>query len=198
VTHPRRGAGRTAAAVAGAAVLLLAAAPWGSAATARSGSAPRRHAAVPARPVAPLVVSSHWLNGGPPRREEVVGRPRLIVFWVMGSDACERSVPAIRELQYLYAKRGLVLLGVHAPAPPAVSDSTRVAGIARAWGLTFPIALDPDSLTARTFRNRLRPTLYVIDRKGSVRATHAGELAVETRAWKNLRESIEGVLGEKE
>jgi hypothetical protein len=106
-------------------------------------------------------------------------------------------VPAVREIQYLYAKRGLVVLGIHTPEFPAERDSVAVAAAAKELGLTFPIALDNDSVVWNAFKNRYWPAFYLIDREGAIRTSHIGELHVKTRAWSNFLASIEEVLEEK-
>jgi thiol-disulfide isomerase/thioredoxin len=151
----------------------------------------------PARRTAPDIEADRWLHGRL-RPKDVAGKPRLVEFWTAGCVNCERTAPAIREIQYLYGAKGLVLIGVHTPEFPRLRDSTLVAATAREWGLTFPIALDDDSVAWKAFRTRYWPTLYLIDRKGTIRATHVGELHVKTRAWSNFTESIEDVLAERD
>jgi len=147
---------------------------------------------------APAIEASRWLNTKPLRSADLEGKPRLVEFWTFGCENCKRTVPAVREIQYLYAKRGLVLVGVHTPEFPRERDSTAVAAAAKEWGYTFPIVLDNDSLVWKAFANKYWPALYLIDRHGTIRATHIGELHVKTRAWSNLQASIEEVLAVEE
>ena len=146
---------------------------------------------------APAIEATRWLNTKPLRAADLEGKPRLVEFWTFGCENCRRTVPAIREIQYLYAKRGLVLVGVHTPEFAGERDSAAVASAAKELGLTFPIALDNDSLVWKAYKNRYWPALYLIDREGIIRATHIGELHVNTRAWNNFVANIEEILAEK-
>ncbi|HSQ61123.1 MAG TPA: redoxin domain-containing protein [Acidobacteriota bacterium] len=152
----------------------------------------------PSRPLAPSLELPRWLNSPPLRSADLwgAGRPSVVAFWTGGSAPCERSIPAMREIHFLFAKRGLALVGIHVPSSARDRDPKAVAETAKKWGFTYPLGLDRDSTAWKSFKNRTAPALHLIDRRGVIRATHVGELRVKTRAWTNFAASIEEVVAE--
>lgn len=152
----------------------------------------------PSRPLAPSLAVPRWLNSPPLRSADLwgAGRPSVVAFWTGGSESCERTIPAMREIHFLFAKRGLSLVGVHVPSSARDRDPKVIAETAKKWGFTYPLGLDADSTAWKSFKNRTAPALHLIDRRGVIRATHVGELRVKTRAWKNFAASIEEVVAE--
>jgi len=100
----------------------------------------------------------------------------------------------MREIHGLYAKRGLRVLGIHAPEFAREHDSVAVAAAVKQHGIAFPVGLDNDHAVFDAFKNRYWPALYLIDRNGVIRSTHIGELHVGTRAWSNFCAAIESTL----
>lgn len=152
----------------------------------------------PSRPLAPGLELKRWLNSPPLRTADLWGggRPSVVAFWTGGSGACERSIPAMREIDFRFGKRGLALVGIHVPSSARDRDPKTIAETAKKWGFTYPLGLDGDSAAWKSFKNRSSPALHLIDRRGVVRATHVGELRVRTRAWSNFTASIEEVVAE--
>jgi thiol-disulfide isomerase/thioredoxin len=147
---------------------------------------------------APAIDLKRWINTKPLRPADLEGKVRLVEFWTFGCVNCQNTVMAMREIHGLYAKKGLLVLGIHTPEFPKERDSVAVAAAVREQGIGFPVALDNDYATFRAFKNRYWPALYLLDRKGIVRATHVGELHVGTRAWSNFCAAIEQQLAGKE
>lgn len=152
----------------------------------------------PSRPLAPALALKQWLNSPPLRTADLWGggRPSVVAFWTGGSGACERSIPAMREIDFRFGKRGLALVGIHVPSSARDRDAKTIAETAKKWGFTYPLGLDGDSAAWKSFKNRSAPALHLIDRRGVIRATHVGELRVRTRAWSNFTTSIEEVVAE--
>lgn len=147
-----------------------------------------------ARGLAPEIKLSRWINSKPLTPADLSGKPRLVEFWTFDGADCRNTVMAMREIHGLYAKRGLHVLGIHAPELPHERDSTAVAAAVKEQGIAFPVGLDNDHAVFKAFRNRYRPALYLIDRKGVIRSVHIGELQVGTRAWNNFCAAIESTL----
>ena len=189
----RSRAGRTAGGAAAAAIFLGLA---GLAAIgAKPGAAPPAPSAGPR--VAPPLESKSWINSKRLTHADLDGKVRVVEFWSIGCVNCQNTVIAMRELHGLYAKKGIVIVGVHSPEFPRERDSTAVAAAVAKSGIRFPVALDNDHKIFDAYKNRYWPALYLIDRKGIVRATHVGELHVGTRAWNNFTAAIDSVLAWK-
>jgi len=152
----------------------------------------------PGSRIAPPIELSSWINTKPLKRADLAGKVRLVEFWAFGCINCQNTVMAMRELNAMYAKRGLLVVGVHTPESQRERDSVAVAAAVTKYGIGFPVALDNDSKVFKAFKNRYWPALYLIDRKGIVVATHIGELHVGTRAWRNLCDAVESALSGKE
>lgn len=143
---------------------------------------------------APEIDLARWINTKPLRAAELSGTPRLVEFWTFDCVNCQNTVPAMRELHSRYAKRGLRVLGIHAPEFAHERDSAAVAAAVKRMGITFPVGLDTDRVVFDSFKNRYWPALFLIDRAGSIRVRHIGELHVGTRAWKNFCAGVESTL----
>ena len=175
------------------AALLLLAGTVGARAP-KNPKAPKGPKTTADRHVAPEIDLSRWINTKPLTPADLAGTPRLVEFWTFGCVNCRNTVMAMREIHGLYAKRGLRVLGIHAPEFAHERDSAAVAAAVKAHGIAFPVGLDNDHVVFDAFKNRYWPALYLIDRKGTIRSTHIGELHVGTRAWSNFCAAIESTL----
>jgi len=86
-----------------------------------------------------------------------------------------RTLPFLREWQDKYADNGLVILGVHAPEFEFEKELENVQMSVDEEGIEWPVALDNEMSTWRSFNNRYWPAKYLIDTNGEVRYTHFGE-----------------------
>lgn len=144
--------------------------------------------------LAPEIRLTQWINTKPLPPSELAGTPRLVEFWTFDCVNCRNTVLAMRELHSLYAKRGLRVLGIHAPEFARERDSAAVAAAVKREGITFPVGLDTDHAVFNAFKNRYWPAIFLIDRSGKIRSRHIGELHVGTRAWTNLCAAVESTL----
>ena len=158
--------------------------------------APKRSKAKPkaAARQAPEIDLARWINTKPLSTAELSGTPRLVEFWTFDCVNCKNTVPAMRELHSRYGNRGLRVLGIHAPEFAHERDSAAVAAAVKREGIRFPVGLDTDRKVFDAFKNRHWPALFLIDRTGSIRVRHIGELHVGTRAWNNFCAAVESTL----
>lgn len=148
--------------------------------------------------LAPPIDLAGWINTKPLSPADMKGKVRLVEFWTFGNANCQRTILAMREIHGLYAKKGLLVLGIHSPEFPRERDSTALAAAVRRNGIGFAVALDPDRRVFDAFENRAWPALYLVNRKGRIVATHVGELSVGTRAWRNLCAAIDSAFVARE
>ncbi len=95
--------------------------------------------------------------------ERYRGHVVVLDFWASWCEECKRTVPQVARLATAFAQDGLVVIGVNAGEQPA--DATAAA---RALGIAYPVALDPDfAFSERLGANDL-PALIVIDRDGQI------------------------------
>lgn len=144
---------------------------------------------------APLA-SRTWINTEPLRSEDLDGKVRLVEFWTFGCINCQRTFPAMNRLQADFARRGLVIVGVHTPEFEAEKKERSVRDAVAKVGIAFPVALDNDDAIWKSFGNRYWPALYLIDRDGRIRRAQVGELHIGTPEWSALVRDVETLLRE--
>ena len=118
-----------------------------------------------------------WINSEPTSIAQLTseGKVVLVDFWTYTCVNCLRTLPFLREWQDKYADNGLVILGVHAPEFEFEKEIENVQMSVDEEGIEWPVALDNEMSTWRSFNNRYWPAKYLIDTNGEVRYTHFGE-----------------------
>lgn len=121
---------------------------------------------------------SQWLNtpdGAPVDLAQQRGKVVLIDFWAYSCINCQRSIPHVVAWDAAYRAAGLEIIGIHSPEYAFEKDAANVAAGARAFGITYPVALDNDLATWTNYRNRYWPAHYLVDAGGTVRHIAFGE-----------------------
>ncbi len=133
---------------------------------------------------APELAGIHaWLNSQPLKIGDLKGKVVLIDFWTYTCVNCIRTFPYLREWHAKYADHGLVILGVHTPEFDFEKKLENVDEATKEHDIAWPVALDNDYITWRSYENRYWPAKYLIDKDGILRYTHFGEGAyAETEA----------------
>ncbi len=134
-------------------------------------------------PARDIVGITSWLNtpgNAPLTLEELRGKVVLVDFWTYSCINCQRTLPYITAWNDRYKDDGLVIIGVHSPEFAFEHVEANVADAAARYGVTYPIALDNDFKTWRTWDQRFWPAHYLIDQQGTVRQVHYGEGAYDS------------------
>jgi cytochrome c biogenesis protein CcmG/thiol:disulfide interchange protein DsbE len=123
--------------------------------------------AVERKPVPSLALKD--MTGNTFTLEEERGKVVLLDFWATWCGPCRTETPWLIELSEKYKDRGLVVLGVSmddswSPVKPYVSKA----------GISYPILLGNDSLTAAFGKLNALPVAYFLDRQLRVADTHTG------------------------
>src|SRR5215471_10221907 len=71
--------------------------------------------------------------------------------------------------------RGLVVIGVHTPETEQETDRRAVAAFVEKNGIRWRVLVDPAMEAWNRFRVEAWPTIFLIDRKGIVRAVYVGD-----------------------
>lgn len=164
--------------------------------------------AVPEWPAKPPEI---WVQGGPLTLGGLRGKVVLIRFF-MDSDCpyCRATAPSLNDFHDAFAAKGLVVIGMYTPKPrPRAVNIEEVRGYVKAYGFTFPVAIDADwSALHRLWLDRLPDTQFtsaslLIDRDGILRHVQKGGVYSkdstdpEARAdYRELREAIVALLAE--
>jgi thiol-disulfide isomerase/thioredoxin len=131
---------------------------------------------LPDKGAAPELTSLAFLNSDVPLRlANLRGQVVLVEFWTFGCINCIRTLPYLEQWHQTYQDQGLVTVGVHYPEFEYEHDLQNVrAGVER-LNVTYPVAIDNDGQTWRSYSQRYWPTMYLIDKQGKIRYIHIGE-----------------------
>lgn len=126
-----------------------------------------------------LIGLTNWINSDELRLEDLKGKVVIIDFWTYSCINCIRTLPYLKAWDEKYADQGLVIIGVHAPEFSFERVPENVEKAVNDFEIEYPVALDNDFLTWRTYSNRYWPAKYFIDKNGQIVHTHFGEGAYE-------------------
>ncbi len=101
------------------------------------------------------------------------GQIVLINFWATWCGPCEVEMPTFQS-RFDESDSDLVVLAIN----PQDSHADML-DYAAELGLTFPILMDDDNATYRTYRVPGFPTSYLVDREGILRIQHVGIMSAE-------------------
>ncbi|MFC2473313.1 MAG: cytochrome c biogenesis protein CcdA, partial [Actinomyces sp.] len=119
-----------------------------------------------------------WLNtpgNQPLTQKDRSGKVTLVDFFAYSCINCQRSIPGVEKLHQTYAEYGLQVIGVHSPEYAFEKEVDNVRGGAADLGITYPVAVDSDLATWRSFDNHYWPAHYLADSKGELRQVKFGE-----------------------
>jgi len=114
------------------------------------------------------------LNGGTVRLSRLRGKVVLINFWATWCTACQAEMPAIEQVWDRYRGRGLDVIAVDFREGNKAAMQRFLSQV----GAKFTAALDPDGKIADAYGVTFGlPTSVFIDRDGTVRVIHLGQMA---------------------
>ncbi len=116
-----------------------------------------------------------WLNSPPLTMTSLRGKVVFLDFWTYSCVNCIRSLPHMKELHERYSTNGLVLVGVHTPEFTFEKLPENVADAVKRFQIRYPVAIDSDNLTWKSYGNQFWPRQTIVDSTGAVCWEHAGE-----------------------
>ena len=128
---------------------------------------------------APEIISPTWINSKPLKMEELRGKVVMVEFWTFGCWNCRNIEPYVKTWHKKYEKDGLVVIAVHSPEFSHEKEIDQVKDYVKENNITYAVPIDNEFRNWRRYKNRYWPTLYVIDKKGTIQYTRIGEGAYE-------------------
>ncbi len=101
----------------------------------------------------------------------VRGKLVLVDFWASWCEPCRRELPELEAMHREHAAAGLVVVGVS--MDEAKSDAE--AFLRDQVKLTFPIVYDADRSLGKAWSPPKMPTVFLIERDGTIARVFAGE-----------------------
>jgi thiol-disulfide isomerase/thioredoxin len=123
----------------------------------------------------------------PPSIGSLRGRVVLLDFWATWCMPCRVVIPKLGALQARYGAQGLSVLGM------STETAQDVALFAQRVAMRYPVAIDKDAETTRSYGVASLPTLIVIDKRGVVRDVAIGYDSSEDA---RLDSSVRALLAE--
>lgn len=117
-----------------------------------------------------------WLNTKPLSMEALRGRVIVLHFWAFGCGDCMQNYPIYKMWTRQYDPKEVLVLGIHTPETESEKDLQALRQKAEQEGLTFPIAVDNSKANWQAWSNRVRPSVYLVDKNGRVRCWWYGDL----------------------
>jgi len=97
------------------------------------------------------------------------GKVVYLDFWASWCTPCRLSFPWMNELQQIYGRQGLVVIGVNVDHDRNLADQFLLSNQGQ-----FMIIYDPNGKIASRYNLKDMPTSILIGRDGNIHFTHAG------------------------
>ncbi len=106
------------------------------------------------------------LSGGAVAFADYRGQVVLVNVWATWCGPCRVEMPPIQESYERFKDRGFTVLAVSIDTGPGYRE--KVAEFVRAFGLEFPVLLDPENRISRVLQTVGVPETFVLDRQGRI------------------------------
>ena len=130
-----------------------------------------------------------WINSKPLKINDLRGKVVMVDFWTYSCVNCIRTMPHLISTYEKYKKLGFVLIGAHTPEFDFEGKVENVKAAVKKFKITYPVAVDSNMAIWHAYNNHYWPAQYLIDAKGKIVWTHAGEGGYE-EIEKHIREEL--------
>lgn len=126
----------------------------------------------PGQPAPELPATARTLDGSRLRLSDLRGRAVILHFWTFACSNCKHMLPKYAE----WSRRpGVAVVGVHTPELEFEHDEKRLCDFVAAQKISWPVITDRDYAIWDLYGIHAWPTIILIDRTGTVRATFVGD-----------------------
>ena len=124
---------------------------------------------LPQKPAPALVLPA--LAGGKVDLAQFRGKVVLVNFWATWCPPCRKEMPSMNRLADKLAGRPFAILGVDAG-----EDAATVRAFLDKVPVNFPILMDEEGTTLKSWQAFVFPTSYVVDKQGRLRMGLVGSI----------------------
>jgi thiol-disulfide isomerase/thioredoxin len=117
-----------------------------------------------------------WINSEPLTLVRLRGKVVILNFYTFGCGNCINNYPVYKRWYEAYNGKGVVILGIHTPETQGERNVDAVRRKAADSGLAWPILVDNAKANWNAWSNNVWPSVYLIDKRGIIRAWWYGEL----------------------
>jgi len=137
-----------------------------------------------------------WVNSKPLKLADQKGKVVVVHFWTNGCINCVHNYPHYRAWTEKYkGNNDLIIVGIHTPEFDEEKDVDRIRDRAAKNRLTFPIAVDNEQANWKAWGNRSWPSVYLVDKTGTIRQRWEGELGDD--GYKKITRQIDELMAEQ-
>jgi thiol-disulfide isomerase/thioredoxin len=108
-------------------------------------------------------------------RADLAGKVVLVDIWTYSCINCIRTLPYLTSWNEKYREQGLVIVGIHSPEFSFEKKTANVQAAIEKHNIQYPVGMDNDFVTWKSYKNRWWPHTYLFDRDGQLVFDHIGE-----------------------
>ncbi len=139
-----------------------------------------------------------WINSPPLTLAALRGKVVVVHFWAFGCINCVHNLPHYQGWYEKFSKSDVTIIGIHTPETPTERDLDNLRANVKQRDIQYPVAFDLKAENWKAWGNNVWPAVYLIDRRGQVRAWWYGELNWQgAKGEESMRQRIEALLAEK-
>src|SRR5258707_2409863 len=141
---------------------------------------------------APEFNNHTWLNMDKPLKiADQKGKVVLIEFWTFECINCQHTFEAMKGFYDKYHDNGLVIMTDHFPEFATERDVNNVKQALADNGIKYPVAIDNDGATWNAYGQRYWPTMYLVDKQGTI-----GYVAIGEHDYSKTEQAIKALISE--
>jgi len=126
------------------------------------------------------------IQGNLVRLSDLRGRPVLINLWATWCYPCRAEMPSMNALYQDYRAKGLAMVAIATD----VGGKSVVTPFLQAYGLTFPVLLDPQNMLGAQLQVPGLPTSYLLDKRGRIVGSQIGAVDWNSRPIRHLLDQL--------